>query len=106
MPHSGPRGSPVVDRRNAYVPVLRIAAETMLPAGISTETPFTESRTVSGMHGLLSRSRRQVRRDRNRRLAIHDLSDEQLRRTERGCDAKPFMPGGEIEPLVFGVWPN
>src|SRR5690349_12332912 len=78
IPHNGPRGSPVTDRRNACVPVLRIAADTMLPAGISTETPLTTSVTVSGMHRLLYHSRGQIRRDGDCCFAIQDLRDEEL----------------------------
>jgi hypothetical protein len=49
MPHNGPRASPVTERRNAVTPVFRIAADTMLPEGIVTETPLTITVTVSGM---------------------------------------------------------
>src|SRR5262245_54727060 len=106
MPHNGPRGSPVTERRNACVPVLRIAADTMLPVGISTETPLTTSVTVSGMHRLLCHTRRQVRRDWNRSLAIHDLRDEELSGGERGRDPEALVAGGKIEPLVFRMWTN
>ena len=58
------------------------------------------------MHRLLSDPRRQVRRDWNRGIAIHDLVDEQFGSTERGRDTEPFMTGGEIESLVFSVWSN
>jgi hypothetical protein len=72
IPHNGPRGSPVTERLNSVTPVLRIAAETMLPAGIVTETPLTTTVTVSGMERLLH-TRGQIRRNWNGRLAIHDL---------------------------------
>ena len=85
---------------------MRIAAETILPAGISTEIPSTESETVSGMHGLLSDPCGQVRRNRNSSFAIHDLSDEEFGGAERGGDAKTLMTGREIKSLVFGVWSN
>src|ERR1700752_24201 len=106
MPHNGPRGSPVADRRNVCIPVFRIAAATMLPAGILTETPFTTSVTVSGMQGLLSDSSRKIRRDGDSSLAIHDLTDEQLRSAERSRDTQTFVTGGEIKSLVFSVWTN
>src|SRR5689334_25441715 len=98
MPHNGPRGSPVTERRNAVTPVLRIAADTMLPAGIVTETPLTTTVTVSGMQRLLRHARGEIRFDRNRSLAIHDLRDEQPRRAERSRDTQPFVPGREIKP--------
>src|SRR5215213_9752569 len=106
IPHNGPRGSPVTERRNACVPVFRIAADTMLPPGISTETPLTTSVTVSGMHRLLCHSRGQVRRDWNRSFAIHDLRNKQFRGSERGRDTEALVTGGEIEALVFRVWTN
>jgi hypothetical protein len=77
MPHNGPRGSPNAERRNVVTPVLRIAAETMLPAGIVTETPLTTTVNVSGMERLLH-ARGQIRRDGNGGLAIHDLRHEQF----------------------------
>jgi hypothetical protein len=64
------------------MPVLRIAAETILPAGMVTETPLTNSVTVSDMHGLLCHACGQVRRYGNFRFAIHDLRREQFRRAE------------------------
>jgi hypothetical protein len=58
------------------------------------------------MHGLLRHARGQVRRNAELPFAIHDLVHEQFRGAERGRDTEPFMTGGEIESLVFGVWSN
>jgi len=79
MPHNGPRGSPLTERRNAVVPAVNIAAETMLPTGIVTETPLTITVTVSGM---LCHPCGKVRRDWNGRLTIHDLGQQEFRCAE------------------------
>ena len=49
MPHSGPRGSPLTDRRYRLTPAMAMAVETMAPAGTVTAAPFTESVTESAM---------------------------------------------------------
>jgi len=80
MPHNGPRGSPLTERRNTFAPASNIAAETMLPTGIVTETPLTITVTVSGMLPQFSRGK--IRRDWNRRLAIHNLGQQEFCRAE------------------------
>src|SRR5687768_11174649 len=97
MPHNGPRGSPVTERRNTPAPVFMIAADTMLPAGTVTSTPLTDSLTVSGMGQLRSHARRQVRPDRNRRRAIQDLIDEEFRSSQRRRYAEPFVSRRQIQ---------
>src|SRR6185369_2498127 len=104
MPHNGPRTSPVADRRNACLPLFKMAAPTMLPAGIVTETPLTTSVTVSGMRKLLRHSRRQIRRNGNRGLAIHDLRYEKFSRPGRRRDAEAFVSRRQIESPVLGMW--
>jgi hypothetical protein len=49
MPHSGPRGSPLTDRRYPLMPAVATAVDTMVPAGTETGAPLTESVTESAM---------------------------------------------------------
>src|SRR5690242_1245792 len=107
MPHNGPRGSPVTERRNDVVPASKTAAVTMLPAGTCTATSLTRSVMSSGTGGRLRRhSRRQVRRDWNRRRTVHNLIYEQFCRAERGGDTEAFMTRGQVNTIVFFLRSN
>jgi hypothetical protein len=83
IPHSGPRGSPFTDLRNKLAPDSETAADTMLPAGTVTWTPFTES--VTGLFML--RASGQVRLDGNRRCPSEDLIGHQPSSSERRGDS-------------------
>jgi hypothetical protein len=49
MPHKGPRGSPLTDKRNAASPAKATAAETMLPSATDTDVPLTSTVIVSAI---------------------------------------------------------
>src|SRR5690349_1072839 len=107
MPHNGPRGSPVTERRNDVVPAANTAVVTMLPAGTLTTTSLTRNVMSSRTGSSLRRhSRRQVRLDWNRRRTVQDLIDEQFRRAERGGDPQSLMTRGQVDTSVFFLWSN
>jgi hypothetical protein len=85
---------------------LRIAADTMLPAGIVTETPLITTVTVSGMRRLLCHARGQVRRHWDGSVSVHDLRNEEFGRAERRCDTQAFVSGGQVKSFVLDVWAN
>ena len=68
IPQSGPRGSPVTDRRNIAIPAIATAVETMAPAGTPIPAPLTVIVTVSG-----TVTTRQIGFDWNRGCAAQKL---------------------------------
>jgi hypothetical protein len=68
MPQSGPRGSPVTDRRNVAIPALATAVATMAPAGTLIRAPLTVIVTASG-----TGTTRQIGFDRDRGRAAQEL---------------------------------
>src|ERR1051326_161665 len=93
MPHNGPRGSPLTDRRNVVTPASKTAAASILPGATVTGTSLTLNVMSSGTSGSLRRhSRRQKGGGWNRRWTVHDLIDEQF------CgDRKSVVEGKRVD---------
>ena len=78
MPHSGPRGSPVTERRKLEIPHCRTAAATVVPDSTATAIPFTETWMISGIHMLPRATRRQIGFNGNSGATTDNLIDQQL----------------------------
>src|ERR1051326_7132021 len=100
IPHSGPRGSWITERRNEAAPAMATAAETILPSGTATETLLTCSLICSGMHRILTDSVWQIWLHWKCGTSPQHLIYQQLGGAERSRNAKPFVPGGQIKIIA------
>src|SRR5690348_17185088 len=104
IPQSGPRGSPVTDRRNVEIPASAMAVETSEPAGTLIARPSTVSLTgpESGMMRLRYGSGGQVGVGGDRTRGVQQLGGDELGRAERGGDAESFVACGQPQARVAG----
>src|SRR5215472_1641433 len=101
IPHSGPRGAPVTEVRQACR-ARTAAAAAVVPGGTSTATPLTLSRSRLGMDVLLSGSGRKIRLQRNLRLLAGQLIGQKVRSAQRSCDAEALVTRGQPNGGIAG----